>query len=369
MKKLLFPTSVIGSLPRPKWLLDNLIAHENELLGNRELKDILDKAVPFAIALQESAGLDIITDGEWRRIGYFEVLAQKLQGFSRGQFDKLEEKKRSKVRKLSRWTQKEFKQAVVTQKIKLGGSLAAEETDFLKRHTDKLIKVTLPSPYLVVNRLWHPRFSKKAYPTREDFLEDLIPIYQMEIKKLAKLNTYIVQFDDPWLCFFVDKSHRKLFKETDKEIMFAIETLNRVLEGVKGIKTGLHLCRGNRKRQRYATGGYEPIIERLYDVKVNQLALEFSIEEAGGFEVFRDHPTKKEIGLGVVDVRSRKIQDSYQIVRKVERALKYLDPRQIILNPDCGFAPTATNPIPLDEPYLKLREMVKAAEILRQKYG
>jgi len=369
MEKRLFPTSVVGSLPRPKWLLDSLIAHESGLLSDQELKRTLDRAVPFAVALQEKAGLDIITDGEWRRIGYFEVLAQKLQGFSRGDFDKLEAKKRSKVRRLSRWTQKEFKQALVTQKIRLEGSLVAEEAKFLKQSTDKLIKVTLPSPYLVVNRLWHPQFSKKTYPTRENFLEDLVPIYQKEIKKLAQLNVHIVQFDDPWLCFFVDKNHRQLFKETEKEINFAVNSLNRVLAGIKGIKTGLHLCRGNRKRQRYASGGYEPIIDHLYRIKVDQLALEFSIEAAGGFEVFKDHPTGKEIGLGVVDIRSRKIQDAKEIIKKVEKALKFLKPEQITLNPDCGFAPTATNPIPLDEPYLKLREMVEAARILRRHYG
>ena len=272
------------------------------------------------------------------------------------------------MRKLSRWTQKEFKQAVVTKKIGLEGTLLGEEVEFLKSQTRKLIKVTLPSPYLVVNRLWHPDFSREAYPTREDFLQDLLPIYKKEIKNLARLNIHILQFDDPWLCFFVDKNHRKIFKEVEKEIDFAVLSLNQVLEGASGIKTGLHLCRGNRRRQRYAEGGYEPIIDRLYRIKVDQLALEFSIAEAGDLKIFKSHPTGKEIGLGVVDVRSRRIQSAEEIVKKVEKALKFLRPEQITLNPDCGFAPTATNPIPLDEPYLKLKEMVRAATLLRRKY-
>lgn len=86
--KLLFPTTVIGSLPRPRWLLNSLVANEKGELSDENLKKILDKAVPFAIALQEVAGVDVITDGEWRRIGYFEVMAQRLQGFKRGDFEK-----------------------------------------------------------------------------------------------------------------------------------------------------------------------------------------------------------------------------------------------------------------------------------------
>lgn len=369
MKNLLFPTSVIGSLPRPSWVLDSLINFENGLIDPKYLREVLDKAVPFAIALQESAGLDIITDGEWRRTGYFEFLAQKLQGFDRGNFDKKEIERSSKVKKLSRWTQKEFKQAIVTKKVSLSGYLTVPETKFLRSHTQKLIKVTLPSPYLVVNRLWHPTFSKKAYATREEFLKDLVPIYQKEIKKLSELKVHVVQFDDPWLCFFVDQSHRRLFKDVEKEIAFAISSLNLVLNGTKGIKTALHLCRGNRRRQRYASGGYEPIIDHLYETRVDQLALEFSIEAAGDFKIFKNHPARKEIGLGVVDVRSRKIQTAAQMAQRVEKALRYLEPTQLTLNPDCGFAPTSTNPIPLDEPFLKLKEMVAAAKMLRSRHG
>jgi len=366
--KQLFSTTVIGSLPRPKWLLDAFVFNEEGELSSKELEKIVRKAVPYAVALQESAGVDIITDGEWGRIGYFEFLAQKLQGFERSDFDKKEKGKRGNVRKLSRWTQKEFKQALVTKKIKYS-PLAIEEAKFLKENTKKKIKVTFPSPYLVVNRLWHPEFSTGAYSSREEFLDDLVPIYQKEVMKLKKLGVFMVQFDDPWLCFFVDKNHRKSFGNIEREISFAIDSLNKVLDGISGIKTVLHLCRGNRKRQRYATGAYEPIIDYLYQAKVNQLALEFSGDFAGEVKIFKNHPTKKEIGLGVLDVRGRKIPEAKDLVKQVKKILKYLKPSQIYLNPDCGFAPTSTNPIPIDEPYLKLSQMVKAAEILRKSYS
>ena len=369
----LFPTSVIGSLPRPKWVIDLLIKHQDGSLGDEALDAALDKAITFAIGLQEAAGIDIISDGEWRRIGYFEVFAQMVDGFQQAEYQTQalapEIVPDAGLSPPQQWTLKEFKQALVVERMTYSRPIAAQGASFLRQHTDRRIKVALPSPHMIGGRLWRHEYSKQAYPTRRDFIEAVIPILRQEVTALRDIGVDEVQFDDPWLCFFVDPEHRARFDDPEEEIARAIDDLNRVLAGIEGIKTALHVCRGNRARTVYANGDYEPIMPHLLRADVDQLAMEFAVSQAGDVAIFEQFPTDKEIGLGVVDVRGEIVDSPAIIVERVEKALRYLQPEQIALNPDCGFAPTSTNPISLEEAYQKLRAMSEAAKMLRQRYA
>ncbi len=372
-KKRLFPTTVIGSLPRPKWVLDLLLRHQAGALSDAALDQAMDKAVAFAIGLQEAAGIDIISDGEWRRIGYFEVFAQQVDGFRRGEYQTQalapEVLPDTGLSPPQQWTLTEFQQALVVAPISTARPIAADGAGFLCRNTAKRTKVALPTPHMIGGRLWHAEHSRAAYATRRDFIEAVIPILRAEVLALREAGVDVVQFDDPWLCFFVDPEHRARFADPEAEMERAIDDLNRVLAGIDGISTALHVCRGNRARTVYAAGDYEPIMPQLLRANVDQLAMEFAVSQAGDVAIFERYPTDKEIGLGVVDVRGEVIEGAEVIVGRVERALRYLTPEQITLNPDCGFAPTSTNPISLEEAYGKLRAMAQAAEILRERHG
>ena len=369
----LFPTSVIGSLPRPKWVIDLLIAHQDGLMDDEALDDALDKAITYAIGLQEAAGIDIISDGEWRRIGYFEVFAQMVDGFRQAEYQTQalapEMLPDTGLSPPQQWTLKEFKQALVVEPMMYARPIAAQGAGFLQQSTERKTKVALPSPHMIGGRLWHPAYSGDAYPTRRDFIEAVIPILRAEVAALRAAGVDVIQFDDPWLCFFVDPEHRARFDDPDAEIEQAIDDLNRVLAGIDGVKTALHVCRGNRARTIYANGDYEPIMPHLLRAEVDQLAMEFAVSQAGDVAIFEQFSTDKEIGLGVVDVRGEIADTPDLIVERVEKALRYLAPEQITLNPDCGFAPTSTNPISLEEAYQKLKAMAQAAEILRQRYA
>ena len=369
----LFPTSVIGSLPRPKWVLDLLIDYQEGRLDDEALDRAMNHAVPFAIGLQEVANIDIISDGEWRRIGYFEVFAQMVGGFQRGEY-RTKELVPSEVPDAQRsapqqWTLEPFKQALVIEPMQYTQAIAADGARFLRKQTSRKIKVALPSPHMIGARLWHPDYSRNAYPTRHDFIEAVIPILQQEVLALRDEGVDVVQFDDPWFCFFVDPEHRARFENPEQEMERIIDNLNRVVDGVSGVKTALHVCRGNRARSTYAKGDYEPILPFMLQAKVDHLAMEFAVSEAGDIGVFDGHRIDKEIGLGVVDVRGEVVEPSEVIVDRVEKALQYLAPEQIALNPDCGFAPTSTNPISLDEAYQKLKALGGAASILRGRHG
>ena len=372
-ENLLFPTSVIGSLPRPKWVLDLLLRHQSGELSDEALDAALDKAISFAIGLQEGAGVDIISDGEWRRIGYFEVFAQRVAGFQRAQYRTQalapEVVPDTGLSPPQQWTLKEFQQALVVAPMSYSRPIAAAGAAYLRTSTRRQTKVALPSPHMVGGRLWHAEYSRAAYATRRDFIKAVIPILRAEVLALRAAGVDVVQFDDPWLCFFVDPEHRSRFDDPDAEVERAIDDLNRVLAGIDGIKTALHVCRGNRARTVYANGDYEPIMPFLLAADVDQLAMEFAVSQAGDVSIFGAFPTDKEIGLGVVDVRGEIAEAPALIVERVEKALEYLAPEQITLNPDCGFAPTSTNPISLEEAYQKLQALARAAGILRERYG
>ena len=369
----LFPTSVIGSLPRPKWVIDLLLAHQTGSLSDEALDEAMDKAISFAIGLQEAAGIDIVSDGEWRRIGYFEVFAQMVDGFQQAEYQTQslapEVVPDTGLSAPQQWTLKEFQQALVVETMRYSRPIAAGGASFLRQKTERQTKVALPSPHMIGGRLWHPDYSIDAYASRRDFIEAVIPILREEVSALRDVGVDVVQFDDPWLCFFVDPEHRARFKDPDAEIERAIDDLNRVVAGIEGVKTALHVCRGNRARTVYASGDYEPIMPFLLGADVDQLAMEFAVSQAGDVSIFARFPTDKEIGLGVVDVRGEIADTPEHIVERVEKALKFLTPEQITLNPDCGFAPTSTNPISLEESYQKLLAMSQAASILRQRYA
>ncbi len=369
----LFPTAVIGSLPRPRWVLDLLKEHQNGRMADDNLDAELDRAVVFAIGMQEAAGIDTISDGEWRRIGYFEVFAQRVGGFKSSQYSTEalapEHVPAAGQAAPQQWTLKGFQQALVVEPMTHTRPIAAEGARFLRSSTKRKIKVSLPAPHIVGQRLWHPEHSARAYPTRRHFVEAVIPILRQELLALKQAGVDIIQFDDPWFCFFVDPDYRKRFKDPEAEMAQAIEDLNRVVEGIEGVKTALHVCRGNRERSIYARGDYSPILPYLLEANVDQLSMEFAVSEAGDVSVFNGHKWDRELGFGVVDVRSRDIESPEVVARRAERALEFFSPQQITLNPDCGFAPTSTNAIPLDEAYLKMRSLGEAAGILRDRHG
>ena len=348
----LFPTSVVGSMPRPDFVQDLF------LLGNKESPNKLDKhnnldaAVRYIIALQEASGIDIISDGEWRRRSYIGVIADIANGFE-----------------LSMHNGKHWTTVVDKLEIKQEGVIA-EEAKFLVQNTNCNTKVCLPSPYLLGQRMWDQEKSKNAYPTRESFMYDLVPILRNELRLLKDAGATIAQFDDPHLCLFVDESIRATYQDPEAEMELCVELLNQIVTDIEGIHIAIHLCRRNKGREGWiGEGGYEPLLPYLENLDVDQYVMEFTIPVAGDVSILKAIPEDKMVGLGCVDCRSEHIDTPEEIVARVENALRYLSPHQIVLNPDCGFAPGNAADIPLDEAYQKLKNEAKAAEILRNKYA
>lgn len=358
----LFPTTVIGSLPRPAWLLDVL---QEYLAGRRTRADwehACDQAIPFAVALQEAAGIDVITDGEWRREGYFQVFYERVQGFKP---DLIPGRTRS-------WP-------AAVAPLRRSGPIVADGVEFLRRQTVRAIKVTLPSAYVILRRFYSQEHSTKAYPTRLDFLYAVEAVLIEEARDILAAGADCIQFDDPMLGYFVDPKYREQrsghwgtgqFDDAEGELQLGVASANRLAKPLRaeGAYVTLHVCRGNIERRSDAEGDFRNIWGALCGAEVDELALEFAFPQAGSADVLASMPQHLHLGYGCLDVRSAEVDTPEVIVARVRQALQYLPPARISLNPDCGFAPSGNNPIPLDEPYAKLKSLVLAASRLRAEY-
>jgi 5-methyltetrahydropteroyltriglutamate--homocysteine methyltransferase len=348
-----FPTTVVGSLPRPPYVKDLLAAGTAGASADPGWRRRMDDAVRYAIGMQEQAGIDIISDGEWRRESYVDIIGEVVSGF--------------------RWVKRDVfaYHQVVTERIapRRPGAIAAEAR-FLKENTDRRVKVCLPSPYLIGQRTWEPAHSTGAYPTREAFGEALVPILREELMRVREVGVDVIQLDEPHLCVLVDPEVRARFADPEAEMRRAVDWINAIVEGVSGVTLAVHLCRRNWGRRGWgAAGGYEVLLPHLRRLKVGQLMMEFSIPVAGDVAVLRELPPDVAIGLGCVDVRFAEIEPPERIVDRVEKALAHVAPRRIWLNPDCGFAPGKDHEIPLEEAYLKLRNLGQAGRLLRERHA
>ncbi len=354
MAKLLFPASVVGSMPRSAFVRD--LINDTPPLRPERYEAEMDAAIRYIVAVQEHAGVDVITDGEWRRKSYIGVIAELAHGFELGH----------NPHDGRPWT------VVVDKLAPKGPGFIAREISFLKTITSRMIKATLPAPALLGERMWHPEKSAKAYPKRDDFVRDCVPILKRELELVQQAGADIIQIDDPHLCLFVDPDVRRRFPNPDAAADFSVDMVNAMLEGNRGAKVAVHLCRraGARVRgEAQFQGGYDPIIHQLNGLKAHHLTMEFTAPGSGDVAVFRKLREDFEIGLGCVSVTPGEIDSPETIAARVRRAVEVLAPERIVLNPDCGFAPGSGAEVSIDEAYRKLCNEVAAARMLREEFA
>lgn len=352
--KLLFPASIIGSMPRPDFVKD-LIADDCPFTGD-EYERLMGSAIRSVVALQEAAGLDVISDGEWWRKSYIGVIAELAHGFELS----------VNPADGRPWT------VVVDRLTPKEPGFIAKEVAFLKTLTDKPIKATLPAPALLGERMWDAEASSKAYPTRDAFVQDCVPILRREIELLRDQGVSIIQVDDPHLCLFVDPDVRAGYDDPERAADFAVDMDNQVVADFADVRLAVHLCRraGARARgEAQHQGGYEPIMPQLRRLNVGHITMEFTTPGSGEMSVFRELPEDIEIGLGCVSTLPGEVDSADTIVARVEHALEHVAPERITLNPECGFAPGSAAVVSIDEVYTKLKNEVEAARRLRAKYS
>jgi 5-methyltetrahydropteroyltriglutamate--homocysteine methyltransferase len=356
MTPTLFPTTVIGSLPRPAWVREVILDRKRGRLSEEEADCILDRAIESAILLQERAGLDEITDGEWRRESYVKIFAERVRGFQPD---------------ITPTPVPDLIYPAVVAPVQYHRPIVVEEVRFTRARTERRVKATLPSPYIIGRRMWHPEHSKAAYPRRETLMADCVPILRQEIERVRDAGADTVQLDEPWLTTLVDPRFREKEHITDVgyEMDLCVDLINQTLDGIEDIATGMHLCHAHFNREHATEGPYDLIMPALARVRVDTISMEYATPVAGGLESLADFPDHVRLGLGCIDHTDRRAETPQDVVARVERAMRYVDKERITLHPDCGFSPSVQNPMDLDEAYLKLKAMCKAAEMLRARYA
>jgi len=275
-----------------------------------------------------------------------------------------------------------IKSPIAVDKVREGeAGIAVEEAKFLKAHTTRQTKVPIPGPYLLTRSSWFEGLSEKTYPTREDLARDVVRILRRECEALKRAGVDFIQLDEPSISQVVygDEAEQTFMcaalgsrSDPADELEFAVRLVNETVDGIDGVKFGVHVCRGNwsRKEDVLLSGNYGPLLPWLMRMNVNQLVLEMATPRAGEVDVFREYRNEKELGLGVVNPRTDEVESPAQIVQRVREVLKYFDPEKIYLNPDCGFGTFAERCVNNAETaYRKLQAIAKAAETLRREYA
>ena len=355
----LFFTQVIGSLPRPKVVRD-LIDHRHANSTN-ECEKIMDEMVIFAIRIQEQAGLDVVSDGEWRRIHYLDEFLHRIGGHE-------------PVCPFMHQGEKKYT-TVVTEKMEGGEPLFVRDAEFLVAHTNRCKKFALPSPFLIATRKWHKDFSTNAYPTMEHYMEHLTQLLATEAQAIAKTGIDIIQLDDPALTYFCDRnltgggdSHDDRLKrqwDIEDQVPQIIDSINQVVTGLP-TEVHLHCCHSVYKRRSDVAGDYKPILPYLTDVQVDRVNLEFAYQDTGEVSDLELLPDHLDVGMGVLDIRNERIQTIDEIAELGARGAAVINPTRIALNPDCGFAPGYGEPPSIDEAFEKLSQLTAAAQRLRE---
>ncbi len=360
-----YRADVVGSLLRPEYLKEARRQHEAGELSDVAFKEVEDRAVDAAIAMQIEAGVDVITDGELRRYAFFGHLIDATEGFD----------------KLGGWAipfhddegnEIVFPRPVVVEKLKQKRHLCAEEFSYLRaRAAGHPTKSTLISAQQAA-AYYDPERSKGAYPNIEAYLADVVDILRAEVAELIRLGCTYIQLDAPQYAALLDPEIREGYRtrgnDPDKLLDRCIELDNAVIGDHPGITFGIHLCRGNNQSRYYASGGYDPIAEQVFQrTNFDTFLLEYDDERSGGFEPLQHVPDDRAVVLGLVTTKKPALESKDSLTRRIQEASQYVPLDRLALSPQCGFASTEEgNHLTETEQTAKLRLV---AEVAREVWG
>src|SRR5436309_14058175 len=369
---------VVGSLLRPAYLREARQGARTGTVNEVDLRAAEDRAVREAIALQEAAGLDVITDGELRRQSWVVTIPLREEGASHAPLAGYEFLpaepgwwslwKEPDGRRAQVWTA--ATRPFVTKGLRVVRDIVAEEYAFLKANAHARTKFTIPAPSW--HRIfWHPEYSRAVYPTPEDFLRAVAAYLREEVvPKLIALGGDYIQMDAPnYAQWHVDAGNRAAFEawghDMTAELIADAEIDNTVFEGVGGVTRAIHICRGNAPGGRWlADGGYERIAGEVFPRLTNydRLLLEYDTPRAGDFGPLRHVRPETAVVLGLLTTKQGALEDAVAVEARIREATRYISLPWLAVSPQCGFASgEAGNPLTLEQQEAKLRRVAEVA--------
>jgi 5-methyltetrahydropteroyltriglutamate--homocysteine methyltransferase len=345
-----FRAEHIGSLLRPQKLLQD--------------RSRVDECVVEAIRWQESLGLKVVTDGEFRRESWRLGFVSKVAGFARAEAWGNVDLQRDDAGNVMRIGEA----PVAVTRIRRTGPIVADEVGFSLKHTHRVVKATLPAP----SYLHYPRgarcVDRDVYPDLEQFFDDVVRIYRDEIQALYAAGGRYLQIDEVAQTLLCDQKLRDAVRargdDPERLVDLYIDLINRVVRSrPAGMTVGVHMCRGNAMGKWIAEGGYERIAEKSFSsMDVDAFFLEFDSERAGGFEPLRFVPRGKRVVLGLVSTKIPALEDKDDLKRKIEAAARFVPLESLSISPQCGFASHEKGAtLGFDHQEAKLRRVVEIA--------
>jgi 5-methyltetrahydropteroyltriglutamate--homocysteine methyltransferase len=359
-----FRADAIGSLLRPAYLKEARARFEAGEMGDAAFKQVEDRAVDEAIALQEASGLDVVTDGEMRRYAFFGHFIDAVEGFDKfgGWAIPFHDEQGHEI---------VFKRPVVVSRLRPRRHLCAEEFSYLRARAARPAKVTLINAQQAA-AYYDAERSRDAYATIDAYLADVVDILRAEVRELARLGCTYIQLDAPQYAGLLDPAIREGYRQRgndpDRLLDRCIELDNAVIGDHPGVVFGVHLCRGNNQSKFYASGGYEPIAAQVFRrTRFGRFLLEYDDERSGGFEPLRHVPEDRMVVLGLVTTKKPALESADGLKRRIEEASRYVPLARLALSPQCGFASTQEGNLltPADQE-AKLRLV---AEVARDVWG
>jgi 5-methyltetrahydropteroyltriglutamate--homocysteine methyltransferase len=359
-----FRADHVGSLLRPAALKQARERYTKGDIAASALKAVEDRAIEDVSKKQEASGLQSVTDGEFRRSWWHLDFLWGLDGIERHIMD-------SGIAFAAVTTRNEGVR--VTGKIGFSQHPMIEHFKFLKAHTTRTPKMTIPAPSALYGRPIPTPIDKTVYPTLDKMFDDLGQAYKKAVRAFADAGCRYLQLDEVFVAMLCDEHYRQQMKDRgdDPEALGTLygDLINTAISDIPADMTiTMHMCRGNYKSTFMGTGGYDAMQEILFDkIKVHGYFMEYDTARAGGFAPLKHLPKDRLAVLGLVTTKTGTLEAKDAVKRRVEEAMKFADLEQLCLSPQCGFASTEEgNILADDEQWAKLTMI---GEVAREIWG
>lgn len=350
----------VGSLLRPEAVKQARAQHTTGEIDAAALKAVEDREIARVIAMQEEVGLQAVTDGEFRRSWWHLDFLWGLDGVERHTME-------SGVAFAGVSTRAEG--ARVDGKIDFSGHPMIDHFAFVKAHTNRMAKITIPAPSAIYGRPVLPPIDSDTYPDRDRMFDDLGQAYRKAVRAFADAGCRYLQLDEVFIAMLCDPKYRQQMTDRgdDPERLTELygTLINTSMADIPDDMTiTMHMCRGNHKSTFMGTGGYDAVQEVLFNkINVHGYFMEYDDERSGGFEPLRLLPKDKMVVLGLVTTKRGALESKDQLKRRIEEAAKFTDLDQLCLSGQCGFASTEEgNILSEDEQWAKLARIVEVAK-------
>jgi 5-methyltetrahydropteroyltriglutamate--homocysteine methyltransferase len=374
-------TDVVGSLLRPPGLREERIRFDEGQMSAADLRERENEAVRGAVRLQESVGLDVISDGEIRRLNFQDSFGAAVEGFDANRSTiRSNERRVEGAAPGQRWEIKQMHNTGTAvshrrpakERLKLARNVPLEEYEYVASVAKTPAKVSLIGPDRISQRFDYEN-SKGVYQGLDDFVDDVVKIERQIVDSLVKAGCRYIHIDAPGFTAYVDKPTMEQMKARGEDPMAnfsrSLKAESKVVENLgDDVASGIHLCRGNQRSMWHREGTYDAIAERLFnELAHDRFMLEYDTPRAGSFEPLRFVPKGKVVVLGLVSTKTSEMETVDGLKRRIDEAAKYIPLDQLAISPQCGFASDVVgNLISADDQKRKLELVVETA---RQVWG